>query len=134
MTEKRIALVMATGGARDDEGRLRDRHKGRRTRWHQNCLRRTPMGWNAYEKFGDTLPVSSRAKAIRLGTVFFGGVGDPILDNTLGKEHPEMRPETKCLLALRGGMGLLLNFRPMRYYKELDYLSGVSRSGSRPRE
>ena len=126
MTEKRIALVMGDGAAPEMmRVACEIAIKAAERDGIRIIFEETPMGWNAYEKYGDTLPVSSRAKAIRLGTVFFGGVGDPILDNTLGKEHPEMRPETKCLLALRGGMGLLLNFRPMRYYKELDYLSGV---------
>ena len=85
----------------------------------------TPMGWNAYEKYGDTLPEESFERAIDLGTIFFGGVGDPKLDNTIGKEKPEMKPEARCLLALRKKMGLLLNFRPMIYYKELAHLANV---------
>ena len=85
----------------------------------------TPMGWNAYERWGDTLPSDSFMKAMAIGTVFFGGVGDPKLDNTIGKEKPEMKPEARCLLALRKQMGLLLNFRPMIYYKELAHLANV---------
>ena len=85
----------------------------------------TPMGWNAYEKFGDTLPPESFKRAVEIGTIFFGGVGDPKLDNTIGVEKPEMRPEARCLLALRKKMGLLLNFRPMTYYKELAHLANV---------
>lgn len=85
----------------------------------------TPMGWNAYEKYGDTLPLHSLEKAMVLGTVFFGGVGDPKIDSTIGAEKPEMRPEARCLLALRKNMGLLLNFRPMIYYKELAHLAMV---------
>jgi|GEM_PF-141416 len=85
----------------------------------------TPMGWNAYEKFGDTRPEESLKRAIEIGTIFFGGVGDPKLDNTIGKEKPEMKPESRCLLKLRKDMGLLLNFRPMIYYKELDHLANV---------
>ncbi len=85
----------------------------------------TPMGWNAYEKYGDTLPLESFERAVDIGTVFFGGVGDPKWDNTIGKEKPEMKPEARCLLALRKKMGLLLNFRPMIYYKELAHLANV---------
>ena len=36
-----------------------------------------------------------------------------------------MKPEARCLLALRKKMGLLLNFRPMIYYKELAHLANV---------
>jgi len=85
----------------------------------------TPMGWNAYGKYGDTLPQESFKRAVEIGTIFFGGVGDPKLDSTIGAEKPEMRPEARCLLALRKKMGLLLNFRPMIYYKELAHLSMV---------
>ncbi len=85
----------------------------------------TPMGWNAYEIFGDTLPKSSFERAVEIGTIFFGGVGDPKFDNTIGIEKPEMKPEARCLLALRSTMGLLLNFRPMTYYKVLDSLANV---------
>jgi len=85
----------------------------------------TPMGWNAYEKYGDTLPKESFEKAVKIGTIFFGGVGDPKLDGTVGVQKPEMKPEARCLLALRKHMGLLLNFRPMIYYKELAHLANV---------
>lgn len=85
----------------------------------------TPMGWNAYHSFGDTLPKQSLARAVELGTIFFGGVGDPSLDNTIGAEKPDMKPESRCLLRLREDMGLLLNFRPMIYYKELAHLANV---------
>lgn len=85
----------------------------------------TPMGWNAYKEHGDTLPQASFERAVKIGTIFFGGVGDPALDNTLGKENPVMKPETRCLLNLRKEMGLLINPRPMIYYKNLAHLSNV---------
>lgn len=85
----------------------------------------TPMGWNAYHRFGDTLPAESLKRAIEIGTIFFGGVGDFQNDSTIGKERPEMKPEARALLALRKEMGLLLNFRPMFYHKELAHLSNV---------
>ncbi len=83
----------------------------------------TPMGWNAYEKFGDTTPEKSMETAVNLGFVFFGGVGDPKFDKTIGAEKPEMMPEARALLALRKKMGLLLNFRPMILMRELAHLS-----------
>lgn len=88
-------------------------------------LMETPMGWNAYEKFGDTLPKESLKKATELGIIFFGGVGDPKFDNTIGAEKPEMKPEARVLLALRKEMGLLLNFRPVIFYKSLASLANV---------
>ncbi|MDP1995136.1 MAG: isocitrate/isopropylmalate family dehydrogenase, partial [Ignavibacteria bacterium] len=61
----------------------------------------TPMGWDAYEEYGDTLPQESFKRAVEIGTIFFGGVGDPKIDDTVGAEKPEMKPEARCLLALR---------------------------------
>lgn len=61
----------------------------------------TPMGWNAYDEYGDTFPTESFRRATKIGILFFGGVGDPELDNTIGAEHPEMRPEARCLLNIR---------------------------------
>lgn len=85
----------------------------------------TPMGWNAYHKFGDTLPADSLERAIEIGTIFFGGVGDFENDRTIGAERPDLKPEARALLALRKRMGLLLNFRPMIYYKALADFSNV---------
>lgn len=85
----------------------------------------TPMGWNAYHKFGDTLPAESLKRAVELGMIFFGGVGDFKNDSTIGAQRPEMKPEARCLLKLRKEMGLLLNFRPMIYYGELAHLANV---------
>ncbi|MDD5290605.1 MAG: isocitrate/isopropylmalate family dehydrogenase [Patescibacteria group bacterium] len=83
----------------------------------------TPMGWCAYKEYGDTLPPQSFKRAVEIGTIFFGAVGDPAFDNTIGGEKPEMKPEARCLLALRKRMALLLNFRPMIFYPELRHLS-----------
>jgi len=85
----------------------------------------TPMGWCALKEFGDTLPDFSFKRAVEIGTIFFGGVGDPKWDDTVGLEKPKLKPEARCLLPIRKEMGLLLNFRPMAYYKELDFLANV---------
>lgn len=85
----------------------------------------TSMGWNAYHRFGDTLPKESFERVIELGMIFFGGVGDFKNDSTIGAQKPEMKPEARVLLALRKRMGLLLNFRPMIYYKALAHLANV---------
>lgn len=85
----------------------------------------TPMGWNAYEKYGDTLPEESLKKATELGILFFGGIGDPEIDKTIGKNHPEMLPEPRCLLRIRKEWGLLLNFRPMIFYPQLKHLAKI---------
>lgn len=83
----------------------------------------TPMGWNAYTPGGDTLPAESLKAATKIGTLFFGGVGDPVLDNAIGSELPQLRPEARALLTIRKEWGLLLNYRPMVFYPELAALS-----------
>lgn len=83
----------------------------------------TPAGWNAWEQYGDTMPESSLKQILEIGTVFFGGVGDPGLDNTIGAQHPKMKPEARCLLQLRKQMGLLLNYRPAVFHKAMKHLS-----------
>ncbi len=86
---------------------------------------KTPMGWAAYKIYGDTLPKESLEKALKIGKIFFGGVGDPELDDTIGAKRPDMKPESKVLLALRQYLELLLNYRPMIYYGELAHLVQV---------
>lgn len=81
------------------------------------------MGWVAYPEYGDTLPQKSLETALEIGTVLFSGVGDPDLDKKIGDQHPEMKPEKRVLLGLRGKMGLLINSRPVIFYKELVHLS-----------
>jgi len=93
---------------------------GDHLQWHE-----TPAGWNAWEHYKDTMPRLSLERMLNIGIVFFGGVGDPALDSTLGMEHPEMRPEARCLLAIREQMGLLLNYRPAVFRKGLQHLALV---------
>lgn len=81
------------------------------------------MGWAAYPEYGDTLPQKSLETALEIGNVLFSGVGDPELDKKIGDQHPEMKPERRVLLGLRGKMGLLINSRPVIFYKELVHLS-----------
>lgn len=85
----------------------------------------TPMGWGAFQQYGDTLPAESLRKATEIGMLYFGAVGDKKLDRTLGEQHKGMAPEPRCLLTIRKQWGLLLNFRPMLYYKALDHLARV---------
>lgn len=75
--------------------------------------RPAPMGWNAWDTYGDTYPKESREIAIACGIVYFFAVGDKEIDKTLGKQHPEMMPETRCLLGLRADLGLSVNIRPV---------------------
>jgi 3-isopropylmalate dehydrogenase len=81
-----------------------------------------PMGWSAYQSFGDTFPGPSLETVQRLKVVYFGGVGDFSHDE-LAREHPEMSPEPRVLKGLRRGMGLLMNHRPVSFVPELIHLS-----------
>lgn len=81
------------------------------------------MGWCVFDEFGDTVPEESLRIVDELKIVFFGGVGDPVLDNTLGKQYSEMLPERRALLVIRKRLGLLLNFRPMLYRRKWAHLS-----------
>jgi 3-isopropylmalate dehydrogenase len=126
MTQKTIALVTGDGSGPEmmavacKIAETASRKDGVEIRFEE-----TPMGWNAYHKFGDTLPTDSLERAIAIGTIFFGGVGDFENDQTIGAQRPELRPEARALLSLRKRMGLLLNFRPMIYYKALAQFSNV---------
>jgi 3-isopropylmalate dehydrogenase len=121
-----IALVTGDGSAPEMmRVACQIAHRAAEKDGHSLEFHETPMGWNAYQDFKDTLPALSLERAINLGTVFFGGVGDPKFDDTIGVDNPIMKPEARCLLPLRSKMGLLLNFRPMVYYKDLDYLANV---------
>ncbi len=126
MMQKRIALVTGDGsGPEMMAAACAVVIKAAKLDGIEIIFEETPMGWNAYEKFGDTLPVESFNRAVELGTIFFGGVGDTEIDKTIGAEKPEMKPEARCLLTLRKKMGLLLNFRPMIYVKALAQLANV---------
>ena len=124
MQKRQIALVTGDGAAPEmmlQAGRIAI-HAARRDNLQIEFVE-APMGWNAYHRFNDTTPPESMKIIKDLGTVFFGGVGDPALDSTLGFQFPKMKPESRALLALREEMGLLLNFRPMMLLKELAHLS-----------
>jgi len=85
-------------------------------------------GWAAFNEFGDTLPAKSLKRATELGLLFFGGVGEKALDDTIGKQHPEMLPEGRCLLTFRDEWQLLVNERPAIYHPELRSIAKVRES------
>jgi 3-isopropylmalate dehydrogenase len=85
----------------------------------------TPMGWSAFDEYGDTYPEPSRKTVKRCGIVFFGGVGNPELDDTLGEQHPGMKPEGRCLLGLREDLGLLVNGRPLTIPYDLRHATKI---------
>ena len=126
MTDKLIALVKGDGsGPEMMQAACKIAVEAARMDAVRVIFEETPMGWNTYEKYMDTLPEKYFKRSVEIGTIFFGGVGDPKFDNTVGVERPEMKPEARALLSLRSSMGLLLNFRPMIYYKALAHLANV---------
>jgi 3-isopropylmalate dehydrogenase len=126
MTDRVIALVKGDGSAPEMmEAACRIAVEAAKLDDIKIIFEETPMGWNAYEEHADTLPEKYFKRAVEIGTIFFGGVGDPKYDNTIGVQKPEMKPEARALLLLRSTMGLLLNFRPMIYYKALAHLANV---------
>ena len=84
-----------------------------------------PAGWCTFDDYGTTFPEESLNIIKKLGIVFFGGVGDKKLDDTLGVKHKGMKPEGKCLLTIRKELGLLLNYRPMIFFKKFAHLARV---------
>ncbi len=126
MTQKTIALVTGDGSGPEMMAvACRVAVEAAKKDGVEIVFEETPMGWNAYHKFGDTLPKESLERAIEIGTIFFGGVGDFENDRTIGAQRPDLKPEARALLSLRKRMGLLLNFRPMIYYKALAQFSNV---------
>ena len=93
---------------------------------YQVVFHSTPMGWVAYKQYDDTLPEKSLERATEIGLLFFGGVGDPQMDSTIGEQFPDQRPEARCLMTLRKKWQLLHNFRPMIFYPELRECSNLA--------
>ncbi|MDH5596999.1 MAG: isocitrate/isopropylmalate family dehydrogenase, partial [Candidatus Peregrinibacteria bacterium] len=120
MTTLNIALVKGDGAAPEmmEVACAVTKEAARKDGFELN-FSETPMGWAAYEMYGDTLPEESLRRATDMGYLFFGGVGDPEYDNGIGVQHPELKPEARALLTIRKEWELLLNFRPMIFYPEL---------------
>ena len=126
MVEKRIALVTGDGsGPEMMRVACAVAVEAAKKDGIDIVFEKTPMGWNAFPKYGDTFPAESFRRATELGILFWGGVGDPKEDKTTGLKYPEMMPEARSLLAIRSGWKLLLNFRPLILYKYLAHLAKV---------
>lgn len=72
------------------------------------------MGGCAIEAYGTSLPESTLAACRRADAVLLGAVGGPRWDNPQAPDRPE-----RGLLALRKGLGLFANLRPVRLFPEL---------------
>lgn len=85
---------------------------------HQFDVVEMPIGGAAIDKTGEPLPSETLDACRKADAVFLGAVGGPKWDSLpVGK-----RPETG-LLALRKGLGLYVNLRPVRL---LEPLRGIS--------
>jgi 3-isopropylmalate dehydrogenase len=76
----------------------------------ESCL----MGGIAIDETGEALPAATLDAAKASHAVLLGAVGGPKWDDPKAKMRPEMG-----LLAIRRGLGLYANLRPVRGYKEL---------------
>jgi 3-isopropylmalate dehydrogenase len=76
----------------------------------ESCL----MGGIAIDETGEALPAATLDAAKASHAVLLGAVGGPKWDDPKAKTRPEMG-----LLAIRRGLGLYANLRPVRGYKEL---------------
>ncbi len=72
------------------------------------------VGGNAIDKFGTALPDDTLNRVLGSDAVLFGAVGGPKWDDPLAKIRPE-----DGILALRKGLGLFANLRPVKVYPQL---------------
>ncbi|MFZ5895702.1 MAG: 3-isopropylmalate dehydrogenase [Myxococcota bacterium] len=72
------------------------------------------IGGIAIDETGDPLPDATLAACKAADAVLLGAVGGPKWDNPNAKTRPE-----KGLLAIRQGLGLYANLRPVKSYPEL---------------
>ena len=80
------------------------------------------VGGAALDRFGKPLPDETLALAIEADAVLLGAVGGPQWD---GLDYI-LRPE-RALLALRAGLGLYANLRPVRLFPQLVEASPLKR-------
>src|SRR6476659_7488134 len=84
-------------------------------RWgHTFSLREALIGGAAIDKTGTALPPETLAMARETDAVLLGAVGGPKWDDPKAKVRPE-----QGLLAIRKGLGLFANIRPVTLYPSL---------------
>ncbi len=76
------------------------------------------IGGCAIDKFGVSLPDETLADCQSAHAVLLGAVGGPKWDDPLAKDRPE-----RGLLALRKGLGVFANLRPVRVHPALVHTS-----------
>ncbi len=81
---------------------------------HELAYSSHPIGGIAIDETGNPLPDSTLDAAKKADAILLGAVGGPKWDDPNAKTRPE-----KGLLAIRQGLGLYANLRPVRSFKEL---------------
>jgi 3-isopropylmalate dehydrogenase len=81
---------------------------------HQFSYETQLIGGIAIDETGDPLPAATLNACKEADAVLLGAVGGPKWDNPNAKTRPE-----KGLLAIRQGLGLYANLRPVKSYPEL---------------
>ncbi|MGH7271243.1 MAG: isocitrate/isopropylmalate family dehydrogenase, partial [Polyangiaceae bacterium] len=82
----------------------------------ESCL----IGGAAIDSTGDPLPKETLAACERSDAVLLGAVGGPKWDDPRAKVRPE-----QGLLAIRRGLGLFANLRPVRVHPALAHASPI---------
>jgi 3-isopropylmalate dehydrogenase len=77
------------------------------------------IGAAAIHQTGDALPKATLEACKKADAVLLGAIGDPSFDND---PSAKVRPE-QGLLALRKGLNLFANIRPLKAYKDLLHMS-----------
>ncbi|MCL6593463.1 MAG: 3-isopropylmalate dehydrogenase [Alicyclobacillus sp.] len=89
---------------------------------HQFAFQYGLIGGCAYDETGQPLPDETLQLCLRSDAVLLGAVGGPKWDNLPGPSRPEAG-----LLALRKGLGVYANLRPIVVYPELADASTLKR-------
>ena len=87
---------------------------------HQFVTEPGLIGGAAIDRTGDPLPGATLALCKASDAVLFGAVGDPKYDDPRAKVRPE-----QGLLALRKGLAVFANLRPVKLYKQLLHASTI---------
>src|SRR6187402_3781826 len=81
---------------------------------HEFSFETQLIGGIAIDETGDPLPPATLSACQAADAIMLGAVGGPKWDNPNAKTRPE-----KGLLAIRKGLGLYANLRPVKSYPEL---------------
>jgi 3-isopropylmalate dehydrogenase len=87
---------------------------------HTFDIRSGRVGGNAIDEFGTALPDQTAEMCREVDAILFGAVGGPKWDDAAAKVRPE-----DGILAIRKGMGLFANLRPVHVYQALINTSPV---------